>query len=136
MNLLDELRLARQRARTAKMPLHRATILATDNVLRQAHLARHPGRAAGSRRDVPRTGDELKRLKKAAREKASRTSSGCSCIEALKRNDWNVTRSAEDTGMLRSNFQALMKKHNIRVRDREAGADEALPPDSGRAPIP
>ena len=38
--------------------------------------------------------------------------------------------------MLRANFQALMKKYNIRVRDSEAGADDALPPDRGRAPDP
>jgi hypothetical protein len=38
--------------------------------------------------------------------------------------------------MLRSNFQALMKKHNIRVRDSEAGADDALPPDRPEPPIP
>jgi hypothetical protein len=30
-----------------------------------------------------------------------------------------LTRSAEETGMLRPNFQALMKKYNIRVRDTE-----------------
>ena len=38
--------------------------------------------------------------------------------------------------MLRPNFQALMKKHNIRVRDSEAGADEALPPDRAESPMP
>ncbi len=37
-------------------------------------------------------------------------------LEALKRNAWNVTKSAEDTGMQRANFQALMKKHDIRLR--------------------
>jgi transcriptional regulator of acetoin/glycerol metabolism len=37
-------------------------------------------------------------------------------MQALQRNAWNVTRSAEETGMLRANFQALMKKHNIRLR--------------------
>jgi transcriptional regulator with GAF, ATPase, and Fis domain len=38
-------------------------------------------------------------------------------LETLRRNGSNVSRSAEETGMQRSNFQALMKKHNIRVRD-------------------
>ena len=38
-------------------------------------------------------------------------------LETLKRNASNVTRSAEETGMQRANFQALMKKYNIRVRD-------------------
>jgi transcriptional regulator with GAF, ATPase, and Fis domain len=44
--------------------------------------------------------------------------------EALRRNDFNVTRSAEETGMQRANFQALMKKHGIRVRDTEYDADD------------
>jgi two-component system response regulator PilR (NtrC family) len=40
-------------------------------------------------------------------------------LDALARNDWNVTRSSKDVGMLRPNFQALMRKHNIRSADRE-----------------
>ena len=40
-------------------------------------------------------------------------------LEALKRNAWNVTRSAEETGMQRANFQALMKKYDIRIRGTE-----------------
>jgi transcriptional regulator with GAF, ATPase, and Fis domain len=45
-------------------------------------------------------------------------------LEALKRNAWNVTQSANETAMLRSNFQALMKKHGIRVRESgDAGGD-------------
>jgi hypothetical protein len=34
-----------------------------------------------------------------------------------------LTRSAEETGMLRPNFQALMKKYSIRVRDTEQSQD-------------
>jgi len=34
-------------------------------------------------------------------------------LEALKRNNWNVTRAAEEVGLLRPNFHALMRKHNI-----------------------
>jgi len=45
-------------------------------------------------------------------------------LEALKRNAWNVTQSAADTGMLRSNFQALMKKHDIRLREGDAANGE------------
>ena len=43
--------------------------------------------------------------------------------ETLARNGSNVTKSAEETGMQRSNFQALMKKYGIRVRDTEPGED-------------
>ena len=51
-------------------------------------------------------------------------------IEALKRNGWNVTKSAEDTGMQRANFQALMKKYAIRVRDIEHDAGGAEVPNA------
>jgi transcriptional regulator with GAF, ATPase, and Fis domain len=44
--------------------------------------------------------------------------------ETLRRNTWNVTRSAEETGMQRANFQALMKKYNIRVRDTESTSSD------------
>ena len=63
--------------------------------------------------DVPRTGDELKRVKKEMREKSVEPIEKAFVLEALKRNGWNVTHSAESAGMLRANFQALMKKHGI-----------------------
>ncbi|MBS1218593.1 MAG: two component, sigma54 specific, transcriptional regulator, Fis family [Proteobacteria bacterium] len=96
--------------------VHRAMILATGKVIRQAHLANIAGTPLRHHLDVPRTGEELKQLKKAAREKSVEDIEKLFVIEALKRNEWNVTRSAEQTGMQRANFQALMKKHDIRVR--------------------
>ncbi len=100
--------------------IQRAAILTSDSVIRQAHLVSIIELL--QRVDdiaVPRTGDELKRVKKAAREKSVEDIERQFVIEALKRNEWNVTRSAEDTGMQRPNFQALMKKYAIRVRDTE-----------------
>jgi transcriptional regulator with GAF, ATPase, and Fis domain len=96
--------------------VHRAVILAADPVVRKAHIAGIAGEAAREDNGVPRTGDELKRTKKAAREKSVEGIEKAFVLEALKRNAWNVTRSAEETGMQRANFQALMKKHNIRLR--------------------
>ena len=105
--------------------IQRAAILTSDTVIRRAHLvnivdpSRRPEEFA-----VPRTGDELKRLKKAAREKSVEEIEKQFVLEALKRNQWNVTKSAEDTGLQRPNFQALMKKYAIRVRDSEHETDE------------
>jgi transcriptional regulator with GAF, ATPase, and Fis domain len=45
----------------------------------------------------------------------------------LKRNEWSVTRSAEETGMQRTNFQALMKKYNIRIRSSSPIDDDKNP---------
>jgi transcriptional regulator with GAF, ATPase, and Fis domain len=76
-------------------------------------------------RGVPRTGDELKRIKKLTREKSVEDIERRFVQEALRRNQSNVTRSAEETGMQRANFQALMKKYNIRVRDGGSDPDDA-----------
>jgi transcriptional regulator with GAF, ATPase, and Fis domain len=104
--------------------MHRAAILAVDNVVRVAHVASVLGAVLPDEHDVPRSSDELKRIKKLAREKSVEDIERRFVQEALRRNDSNVTRSAEATGMLRANFQALMKKYNIRVRDRGPGGDD------------
>jgi DNA-binding NtrC family response regulator len=104
--------------------IHRAVILAGDHVVRQAHLVNIIDMTPKLELEVPRTGDELKRVKKVAREKSVEQIEKLFVLEALKRNAWNVTRSAEETGMLRPNFQALMKKYDIRVRDTEHNAGE------------
>ena len=99
--------------------VQRSVILATDKVIREAHLMNIIETLPQNDINVPMTGDELKRVKKAAREKSVENIEKQFIIEALKRNAWNVTKSAADTGMQRANFQALMKKHNIRIRGTE-----------------
>jgi DNA-binding NtrC family response regulator len=101
--------------------IQRAVILATNKTIRQAHLVSIIDMMPRLDVEVPRTGDDLKRIKKVAREKSVENIEKLFVIEALKRNAWNVTRSAEETGMQRANFQALMKKYNIRIRGTEAG---------------
>jgi DNA-binding NtrC family response regulator len=99
--------------------VHRAVILANDEIIRQGHLVNLIDMLPRVDLDVPRTSEELKQIKKMAREKSVENVERHFVLGALKRNGWNVTRSAEDTGMQRSNFQALMKKYDIRVRDTE-----------------
>jgi DNA-binding NtrC family response regulator len=105
--------------------IHRAVILTADKVIRQAHLATIIEAPAKPDLEVPRTSDELKRIKKATREKSVENIEKLFVLEALKRNAWNVTRSAEETGMQRANFQALMKKYDIRIRGTEPGTSES-----------
>jgi transcriptional regulator with PAS, ATPase and Fis domain len=69
--------------------------------------------------DVPKTSEELKELKRHLRDRAVEEAERLFVLGALTRNEWNVTRSAKEVGMLRPNFQALMRKHNIRAADRE-----------------
>ena len=104
--------------------MHRAVILASDDTIRQAHLANILESAPRADLEVPRTGEDLKRIKKIAREKSVEDIEKLFVHETLKRNVWNVTRSAEATGMQRANFQALMKKYNIRVRDTEPPTED------------
>jgi transcriptional regulator of acetoin/glycerol metabolism len=101
-------------------------------VLSQAHLAGVIDRAAGAI-EVPRTGEELRRVKKVARERSVEDVERLFVLEALKRNDWNVTQSARDTAMLRSNFHALMKKYDIHARDGGQATDDGEP-DGDAAP--
>ena len=104
--------------------LHRAIILTGDEVVRQAHLPNIAETQLQAEVEVPMTGEELKRLKKLAREKSVEEVEKLFILEALKRNDWNVTNSAAETGMLRANFQALMKKYDVRVRGKESANSE------------
>lgn len=67
---------------------------------------------------VPRTTEELKEAKREIRERAVAPIERAFVLDALKRNDWNITKAAEEVGMLRPNFQALLKKQGISVRDR------------------
>ena len=101
--------------------IHRAVILASGDTIRKAHLAGLAGQRGAA---APKTGEELKRTKKAAREKSVEGIEKAFVLEALKRNEWNVTKSAEETGMQRSNFQALMKKYAIRLRSSAEAEQE------------
>ncbi|MDP2969400.1 MAG: helix-turn-helix domain-containing protein, partial [Deltaproteobacteria bacterium] len=58
-----------------------------------------------------------KEIKKQLREKAVEDIEKAFVIKALERNKWNVTKAAEEVGMLRPNFQALMRKYSLRVRE-------------------
>jgi DNA-binding NtrC family response regulator len=68
--------------------------------------------------NIPVTNEELKQVKKQIRAKAIRKIERNFISNALARNNWNVTRSAESVGMQRSNFQKLMKKHGIALPER------------------
>ncbi|GAM08873.1 transcriptional regulatory protein ZraR [Geobacter sp. OR-1] len=67
---------------------------------------------------VPQNLEELKETKRQIREKAIEPVEKAFVINALKRNNWNVTRAAEETGMLRPNFQALLKKLGVSIRNQ------------------
>jgi len=63
------------------------------------------------------TVDELNDLKKKLRDEAVGEAEKAFLLAALRRNDYNVTKAARQTGMQRPNFQALLKKQHLRIRD-------------------
>ena len=68
---------------------------------------------------IPATNEELKVMKKQIRQQAVGRVEKKFIENALERNEWNVTRAAQETGMQRTNFQNLMKKHGILLSGRE-----------------
>jgi DNA-binding NtrC family response regulator len=105
--------------------VERAVILASGDVIRQGHLVNIIDMLPHIDLDVPRTSEELKQIKKIARQKSVENVEKHFVLGALKRNRWNVTRAAEETGMQRSNFQALMAKYEIRIRGTEPDDEDA-----------
>ncbi len=75
---------------------------------------------------VPQSAESLKEAKRQVREKAVGPVERAFLLQALERNDWNVTRAARDVGMLRSNFQALLRKQGISVRDHSISTVQSL----------
>ncbi|NOY85844.1 MAG: sigma-54-dependent Fis family transcriptional regulator [Deltaproteobacteria bacterium] len=66
---------------------------------------------------VPHSAESLKEAKRQVREEAVGPVERAFLLHALERNNWNVTRAARDVGMLRPNFQAMLRKQGISVRD-------------------
>jgi transcriptional regulator with GAF, ATPase, and Fis domain len=66
---------------------------------------------------IPLNTEELKENKRIARERAVEPVEKAFVYAALERNNWNVTKAAEETGMLRPNFQAMLKKLNISIKN-------------------
>ncbi len=71
---------------------------------------------------IPSTNEELKQLKKEVRKKAVDRIEKKFILNALAKNNWNVTQSAQQVGLQRTNFQSLMKKHGIKLpKSRQSG---------------
>jgi DNA-binding NtrC family response regulator len=68
---------------------------------------------------LPQNLEELKKAKKIAREKAVEHIERAFILDALTRNNWNVSQAAREIGIQRTNLHALMKKYGIRQRPRE-----------------
>jgi len=97
--------------------VERTVVMIDDETVRAEHLIL-PGQREKEtlENQIPTTSEELKEIKKQMREKAVEEIEKAFVLNALERHQWNVTRAAEEVGMLRPNFQALMRKYNLRAR--------------------
>nr|WP_320049747.1 sigma-54 dependent transcriptional regulator [uncultured Desulfuromonas sp.] len=121
MNLLEDYDFPGN-VRELEHMIERAVVLASGDMIMPGDLGMYGEEMPGGGDEdgyIPATTEELKEIKRKLREEAVKPIEKSFVLEALKRNDWNITRAAEDVGMLRPNFQALMKKLQVSARDRK-----------------
>ena len=101
--------------------IERAVVLCEDDMIQRNDLELRPVEEERYQdlNSIPFSLEELKETKKQLRVSAVEAIEKAFAINALKRNDWNVSQAAEETGMLRPNFHALLKKLGISVKEHK-----------------
>jgi len=100
--------------REMKNMAERLVIMIDEPVADSQEVAFALGRKAPTRpAAVAKTAEELKQIRRETTQKVVDDLERAFVLAALKRNHGNVTRAAEEVGLLRPNFHALMRKHNI-----------------------
>jgi DNA-binding NtrC family response regulator len=106
--------------------IERAVVLAEGDIIRNEDLelwdSKEPSPPHNLIEHVPMNAEELKEMKRTIRDHAIESLESLFVRNALERNNWNVTRAAEETGILRPNFQSMMKKLGISVRGHVEGS--------------
>ena len=96
--------------------IERAVVLAEGDIICNEDLELWDSKDTSSNRmieHIPLNSEELKEMKRHIRDHAMESLENVFVRNALERNNWNVTRAAEETGILRPNFQSMMKKLGI-----------------------
>ncbi|MEI6206693.1 MAG: sigma-54 dependent transcriptional regulator [Desulfuromonadales bacterium] len=99
--------------------IERAVVLAEGDVIRNEDLELWDSKDTSSQgmiEHIPQNAEELKEMKRHIRDHALESLERAFVRNALERNGWNVTRAAEETGILRPNFQGMMKKLGISAK--------------------
>jgi DNA-binding NtrC family response regulator len=68
---------------------------------------------------IPKNIYELNNFKKQIRDASIQEIEKLFIIEALNRNNWNISKASIDVRMQRSNFQALIKKYGVKKPEGE-----------------
>ncbi|MDD5284589.1 MAG: sigma-54 dependent transcriptional regulator [Desulfuromonadaceae bacterium] len=101
--------------------IERAVVLAEGDIIRNEDLELWDSKNTSIDKTIeriPQNSEELKEMKRHIRGKAVEALEKAFVMDALERNNWNVTRSAEETGILRPNFQGMLKKLGISVKEQ------------------
>ena len=94
--------------------VERLTIMSDESIADLSQVSFASGDKIGKgTTTVPRTAEELRKIRREVTQKILNEIESSFIVEALKRNNGNITRAAEEVGLLRPNFHALMRKHNI-----------------------
>jgi len=97
--------------------IERAVVLAMADVITKNDLELFDSVVSPANgKEIPANLDGLKEAKRLIREQAIEPIERAFVLQALERNQWNITRAAEDVGMQRPNLQALLKKYGISSR--------------------
>jgi DNA-binding NtrC family response regulator len=100
--------------RQLKNVVERLVIMCDEKVLCYRHLSSNLH--LGGQEDhgpIPETLQDLKSAKQVVLDKNYRPIERAFLLKALEGSDWNITQAAKRVGMQRSNFSALMKKHDL-----------------------
>jgi DNA-binding NtrC family response regulator len=110
--------------RELKNLIERAVVLADGDFVRPEHLELQLSHKEAKSIEgyIPKRAEDLKETKRQIRERSVEVVEKAFVLSALERNNWNITRAAEETGMVRQNFQALMKKVGVSL-----GGNRLLP---------
>lgn len=96
--------------------VERLVVMTDGSVIKPGHLPDSIQKSDISKiTSIPKTSSELKKMKKTAREEAVVNIEKNFVLEALKRNNWNISQAAKEVRMQRQNFQLLVKKYQIKA---------------------
>ena len=106
--------------RELKNTVERLVITIEENIIKPTHLL-DILQNQNLKDDVyiPSNKNELSKLKKKIKEQAVAEVEKKFLIKTLRRNNWNVSRAARETGFHRTNFHALMRKYKIKLSNKE-----------------
>ncbi|MGD0585335.1 MAG: sigma-54 dependent transcriptional regulator [Oryzomonas sp.] len=99
--------------------IERAVVLAGGDIIQKEDLELFDTveKSSADREEyIPTTMEELKEMKRLIRDKAVEPIEKAFVLNALERNNWSISRAAEEIGILRPNLHSMLKKLGISIK--------------------